>query len=77
MVLLPVTICAISARESRSRPGMQSALSMEVWLMVSKALAKFMLTMFSSLLQLCASLMTVISVEVLSKAPSVHDRKAF
>ncbi|KRZ81622.1 hypothetical protein T08_10594 [Trichinella sp. T8] len=77
MVLLPVTISVINVRDSMSRPCMQSALVMEVWLTVSKALARSMLTMFSSLPQLCASLMTVISVDVLSKAPSVPDRNAF
>ncbi|KRY25888.1 hypothetical protein T03_11584 [Trichinella britovi] len=77
MVLLPVTICVISVRDSSSRRCMQSALVIEVWLTVSKALARSMLTMISSLPQLCASLMTVIIMDVLSKAPSVPDRNAF
>ncbi|KRX33452.1 hypothetical protein T05_11561 [Trichinella murrelli] len=77
MVLLPVTICVINVRESSSRPCMRSALVIEVWLTLSNALARSMLTMFSSSPQLCASLMTVISVDVLSKAPSVPDRNAF
>ncbi|KRX11866.1 hypothetical protein T07_1193 [Trichinella nelsoni] len=66
-VVLPVTISAISARESVSSPCMRKARSIDVSTQ----------TMFSSFPDLCASLTMVDKVVMLSKAPSVPDRKAF
>ncbi|KRX11954.1 hypothetical protein T07_7664 [Trichinella nelsoni] len=77
MVVLPVTISIISARESRSSPCMRRARSMEEWLTVSNALARSTQTTFSSFPDMCASLTMVVKVVMLSKAPSVPDRKAF
>ncbi|KRZ00777.1 hypothetical protein T11_17145 [Trichinella zimbabwensis] len=76
-VVLPVTISLISSRDSESSPCMRRALSIEEWLTVSNALARSTLTMFSSVPNLWASLMMVVRVVMLSKAPSVPDRKAF
>ncbi|KRY07627.1 hypothetical protein T12_2445 [Trichinella patagoniensis] len=76
-VVLPVTISHMSARESVSSPCMQRARSIEEWLTVSNALARSTQTMFSSFPDLCASLTMVIRVVILSKAPSVPDRKTF